>query len=105
MRKVRIEFQDSGPGIKEPHRIFEPFYTTKGVGKGTGLGLSICYGIIQEHAGQITARNGESNGAIVEVVLPSAGQSVSVEQATPVARREAAINGRVLLAENEGAVA
>ena len=36
---VQAEFQDSGPGIKEPNRIFDPFYTTKSVGKGTGLGL------------------------------------------------------------------
>jgi PAS domain S-box-containing protein len=102
--KVHTEFQDSGRGIKEPHRIFEPFYTTKGVGKGTGLGLSICYGIIQEHAGQISARNQESGGAVIEIVLPSAGQSAPAEAVTPVARREAAIRGRVLLVENEEAV-
>ena len=54
------EFQDSGPGIKEPNRIFDPFYTTKSVGKGTGLGLSICYGIVKEHGGDISARNRES---------------------------------------------
>jgi PAS domain S-box-containing protein len=101
---VHTEFQDSGPGIKEPNRIFEPFYTTKGVGKGTGLGLSICYGIIQEHAGQISARNGEDGGAIIEVILPSAGQSVSTEQVAPVPRREAGIGGRVLLVESEEAV-
>src|SRR5579862_9367761 len=52
---IHVEFHDSGPGIKEPNRIFEPFYTTKSVGKGTGLGLSICYGIIQEHGGTISA--------------------------------------------------
>ncbi len=51
------EFQDSGPGIKEPNRIFDPFYTTKNVGKGTGLGLSICYGIVKEHGGDISAHN------------------------------------------------
>jgi two-component system NtrC family sensor kinase len=39
---VCVEFEDSGPGIKDPSRIFDPFYTTKSVGKGTGLGLSIC---------------------------------------------------------------
>src|SRR5262249_21981940 len=59
---VIIQFQDSGPGIQEPHRIFEPFYTTKNVGKGTGLGLSICYGIVKEHNGEIAARNGDDGG-------------------------------------------
>jgi len=52
---VVILFSDTGPGIKEPHRVFDPFYTTKPVGKGTGLGLSICYGIVQEHSGKILA--------------------------------------------------
>src|SRR6202140_168877 len=46
---VVVLFTDSGPGIKEPDRVFDPFYTTKPVGKGTGLGLSICFGIMQEH--------------------------------------------------------
>jgi PAS domain S-box-containing protein len=101
---VHTEFHDSGPGIKEPHRIFEPFYTTKGVGKGTGLGLSICYGIVQEHGGQIRAQNGLNGGGIIEVILPSAGQSVTPEQAAPTSRREAALAGRVLLIENEEAV-
>src|SRR6201998_3321428 len=54
---VVILFSDTGPGIKEPHRVFDPFYTTKPVGKGTGLGLSICYGIVQEHAGKIMCYN------------------------------------------------
>ena len=76
---VHVEFHDSGPGIKEPHRIFEPFYTTKGVGKGTGLGLGICYGIIQEHSGQIAAQEWSERGGIVEIVLPSAGESASTE--------------------------
>ena len=101
---VHTEFQDSGPGIKEPHRIFEPFYTTKGVGKGTGLGLSICYGIIKEHGGQIRAKNQTGGGGVIEVVLPSAGESAAPEKPAPTARREAALAGRVLLIENEEAV-
>jgi len=101
---VHAEFHDSGPGIKEPQRIFEPFYTTKSVGKGTGLGLSICYGIVQEHGGQIVAHNAPRGGGIIEIVLPSAGQSVTAEKAAPTARREAALAGRVLLIESEEAV-
>jgi len=47
--RLIVEFKDSGPGVKDASRVFDPFYTTKPVGKGTGLGLSICYGIVTEH--------------------------------------------------------
>jgi signal transduction histidine kinase len=66
---VVIQFTDSGPGIKEPERVFDPFYTTKPVGKGTGLGLSICFGIMQEHGGKISCQNGERGGAVFRVEL------------------------------------
>jgi two-component system NtrC family sensor kinase len=102
--KVHVEFQDSGPGIKEPNKVFDPFYTTKSVGKGTGLGLSICYGIIKEHGGDIAARNRQGGGACIEIRLPSAGQGAAPEHALLPARRELAIAGRVLLVEDEDAV-
>ena len=103
--KVHIEFQDSGPGIKEPNRIFDPFYTTKSVGKGTGLGLSICYGIIKEHGGDISAHNRQGGGASIEIHLPSAGQGD--DGSSRHLRRRAMslpIEGRVLLVEDEEAV-
>jgi len=65
-----VEFTDSGPGVKDPSRVFDPFYTTKPVGKGTGLGLSICYGIITEHGGNIQVRNVPSRGASFRIALP-----------------------------------
>ncbi len=68
---VIILFSDTGPGIKEPHRVFDPFYTTKPVGKGTGLGLSICFGILQEHSGKILCYNGQMGGAVFRVELPA----------------------------------
>jgi signal transduction histidine kinase len=68
---VIVLFSDTGPGIKEPHRVFDPFYTTKPVGKGTGLGLSICFGIVQEHAGKILCYNGQLGGAVFRVELPA----------------------------------
>lgn len=74
---VIIEFQDSGPGLKEPTRVFEPFYTTKVVGKGTGLGLSTCYGILQQHQGEITCRNRPLGGACFTIRLPLAAHEVS----------------------------
>ena len=101
--EVHAEFHDSGCGIKEPHRIFDPFYTTKSVGKGTGLGLSICYGIIKEHGGEITARNRDGGGAVIEVRLPAAG-AVALQQPAVIPPRESAISGRILLVEDEEAV-
>ena len=68
---VVVLFSDTGPGIREPHRVFDPFYTTKPVGKGTGLGLSICYGIVQEHGGKIICYNGQTGGAVFRVELPA----------------------------------
>ncbi|GAC1616938.1 MAG: hypothetical protein PVS2B2_18340 [Candidatus Acidiferrum sp.] len=68
--QVLIEFADSGTGLMEPDRVFEPFYTTKSVGKGAGLGLSNCYGIIQGHSGEITCRNAPAGGAIFTILLP-----------------------------------
>jgi signal transduction histidine kinase len=68
---VVVLFSDTGPGLKEPQRVFDPFYTTKPVGKGTGLGLSICFGIIQEHAGKILCYNRQEGGAVFRVELPA----------------------------------
>src|SRR5258707_6784314 len=68
--RICVEFTDSGPGVKDASRVFDPFYTTKPVGKGTGLGLSICYGIITEHGGTIHVRNVPTRGASLTAKLP-----------------------------------
>ncbi len=100
---VCVEFADSGPGIKDPNRIFDPFYTTKSVGKGTGLGLSICYGIVKEHGGEIVARNRDEGGATIEVRL-LASEKTALPELVSAARRESVLHGRVLLVEDEEAV-
>lgn len=71
-RDVMLQFSDTGPGIREPQRVFDPFYTTKPVGKGTGLGLSAVYGVIQDHGGQISCRNQPGGGALFVLHLPAA---------------------------------
>jgi len=68
--EVVVQFADSGPGLRDPERVFDPFYTTKPVGKGTGLGLSATYGVIQDHKGQITCYNRPEGGAAFEIRLP-----------------------------------
>lgn len=100
---VCVEFDDSGPGIKDTNRIFDPFYTTKSVGKGTGLGLSICYGIVKEHNGEIVARNRDEGGATIEIRLPASEKPAALEAVT-ASRRESMLTGSVLLVEDEEAV-
>jgi signal transduction histidine kinase len=81
---VVLEVRDSGPGITEPARVFDPFYTTKPPGQGTGLGLSACYGIIQEHEGTIECSNLAPRGALFRITLKAAG--------TPEVREAAAVS-------------
>jgi two-component system NtrC family sensor kinase len=70
-----VRFSDNGPGVREPHRVFDPFYTTKAIGKGTGLGLSAVYGVVQNHEGQITCENEPGGGASFLLRLPIAAES------------------------------
>jgi signal transduction histidine kinase len=72
-----LEFSDNGPGIQDPLRVFDPFYTTKPVGKGTGLGLSVAYGVIADHDGQITCQNKPEGGALFIMRLPIAAESAA----------------------------
>jgi signal transduction histidine kinase len=77
-QQVEIEFADTGPGLREPQRVFDPFYTTKPVGKGSGLGLSTCYGIIHQHGGEIFCGNRPSGGAVFTLVLPAVSKASEV---------------------------
>ena len=101
--RLSIEFTDSGPGVKDASRVFDPFYTTKPVGKGTGLGLSICYGIITEHGGTIQVRNVPTRGASFTIELPcqtAASPLFSTTGQKAVSGREA----RILLVDRDDSV-
>jgi len=70
--KVHIAFRDNGIGITKEHlsKIFDPGFTTKGVGVGTGLGLSICYKIMEAHHGEILVESELGKGSTFTVVVP-----------------------------------
>jgi len=70
---VELSFSDTGHGMDPDtqERIFEPFYTTKGVGSGIGLGLAIVYGIVQSHRGAILCESGPAAGTTFRIYLPA----------------------------------
>jgi len=98
--QIFVEFQDSGPGVKDASRVFDPFYTTKPVGKGTGLGLSICYGIISEHGGAILVRNESQKGATFRIELPLRAKLVA-SKASETPANTARSSRILVLDENE----
>ncbi|HEX2747079.1 MAG TPA: response regulator [Verrucomicrobiales bacterium] len=101
---------DTGCGIPKElqDRIFEPFYTTKGM-EGTGLGLSVIYGIIQDHQGGLQLSSTPGKGTTFHIFLPASRQAAPVLPVEGVAKP---VNGkhfrgqgqRVLLVEDEEAV-
>jgi two-component system NtrC family sensor kinase len=81
---VYLEFKDTGPGVQNPEKIFDPFYTTKPVGQGAGLGLSAAYGIVREHGGLISCEN-DATGASFQIMLPHSSDSAPRKTASAVA--------------------
>ena len=68
-----IEVTDDGAGIPEAHlpRLFEPFFTTRGIGGGVGLGLTIAYGVVHRQGGSIEVHSAVGRGTTVRIVLTS----------------------------------
>jgi two-component system NtrC family sensor kinase len=69
---VNVQFSDTGVGIPPENleKIFDPGFTTKGVGVGTGLGLSICFKIAQEHQGEMKVESELGKGSTFTLRLP-----------------------------------
>jgi PAS domain S-box-containing protein len=65
---IRVEVRDLGVGVKEPERIFEPFFSTKR--GGMGMGLAICRSIIEAHDGRLWVTGNEPSGTTLAFTLP-----------------------------------
>jgi two-component system C4-dicarboxylate transport sensor histidine kinase DctB len=72
--KIILTIRDHGPGVPAAitERIFDPFYTTKGVGKGLGLGLSISYNIVKDFGGSLSVSDHPEGGAVFRIELEAA---------------------------------
>ena len=103
---VLLSVSDTGTGIAPDviPRIFDPFYTTKGVGKGTGLGLAVVHRIIQDHHGSVHVESEPGKGTTFSIVLPHS--EIAVRKPEPAAPETAkgALRGRNILLVDDEAV-
>ncbi len=78
---VAVSVTDTGTGIDETIRdkIYEPFFSTKGVGKGTGLGLSMVHGFIKQSGGNIEFETAKNEGTTFRLYLPCSGDSAPTQ--------------------------
>jgi CheY-like chemotaxis protein len=103
---VVLSISDTGTGV-DPDiwgRIFDPYFTTKGVGKGTGMGLSIVHGIVTGYGGFITGESNHGNGTIFHVFFPATEEEVGhdaylAETALPGTERILLVDDEEILVE------
>lgn len=103
---VNITIRDNGPGIPDQlkARIFEPLFTTKGVGSGTGIGLALCNRIVEVHGGKIRLDSRKGGGAQFLIRLPASTLASRIADAEQVAGRSAGAK-RILVIDDEEDVA
>ena len=77
--RIALSVEDNGPGVPDEvrERMFEPFYSTKGVGEGLGIGLSIVYNIVREFDGSVSVSEVPGGGARITVLLSPAQRTAS----------------------------
>ncbi len=102
---VELSIEDNGIGMDEEVKahLFEPFYTTKGIGRGTGLGLATVYGIVHQANGTVQVESQIGAGSTFRVLLPAFVEPSEDERFGQL-RGTNQGHGTILLVEDEEAV-
>ena len=103
---VQLTVADTGVGIAPEIRekIFNPYFTTKGLGKGTGMGLSIVHGIVSDYGGTIDCQSHPGEGTTFTIVLPALSATTDILESLP-SREEPLPGGeRILFVDDEEAL-
>ena len=106
---VELTVRDSGPGISPEvaDRMFEPFFSTKGVGKGSGMGLSTVHGIVHDGGGHILLDTEPGRGSAFRLLLPPLARAPASPSEPPRsegmqrAGDRAPLHGKVLLVDDD----
>ena len=101
--QARLIVRDTGQGMDSltQTRIFEPYFTTKGIGQGTGLGLSTVHGIVKANLGAITVRSSPGQGAEFSIYFPIVQKAAPTEPAEGTGNSLHQLSGRVLFVDDE----
>jgi len=101
---VRLTVSDTGHGIESIllKRIFDPYFTTKGVGKGSGMGLSVVHGIVKSHGGCVAVNSEPGKGTVFNVLFPCVEDKPEpeVEISIEIPRGK----GKILFVDDEKAI-
>jgi CheY-like chemotaxis protein len=102
-RYVKISLSDTGTGMDDEIRgkIFEPFYSTKGMTTSSGLGLASAYGIIKNHGGFINVSSEMGKGATFDIYLPATVKEIVEKAPVPDPGDIQYGNERILLVDDE----
>jgi CheY-like chemotaxis protein len=101
-RYVLLMVTDTGSGMDKDtlEHIFEPFYTTKGVGEGTGLGLAMVHGIVQQHGGHIICYSEPGKGTTFRIYFPALASAEKREK-NAVGRMPSGGSETILLVDDD----
>ncbi|MGM0654663.1 MAG: sensor histidine kinase, partial [Thermodesulfobacteriota bacterium] len=78
---VKLSVRDNGIGMDKKilERIFEPYFTTKGIGEGSGIGLAVVHGIVKKHGGSIVCDSKKDQGTVFTILIPAYDRPVMEE--------------------------
>lgn len=98
--------EDNGPGIKAENlkRIFDPFYTTKGVGEGTGLGLAVVHGIVMSMQGAIDVNSVQDLGTEFKIYFPQSNVAANHIENDTSEKPQNSLRGKILFVDDEKAI-
>jgi len=100
---VELLVHDTGSGIDKSvvNHIFEPYYTTKGIGKGSGIGLAVVYGIVKSHNGMIKIESKDNKGTTFRIYFPSS--KIQSQNKEPAEKNEMLPSGteKILIVDDE----